>query len=129
MANFRTAVIALGLSCAAGALVPPGLRAQAVDAGEPLPAFEVASVKINRTAQLNRLFRPQPAGRFDATNTTLRGLIQFAYQVRPFQIEGGASWLDSVGFDIVAKGPGEVPATRPRGGPVAIRADDALAPR
>jgi hypothetical protein len=35
---------------------------------EPLPAFEVASVRVNKTAQMNRLFRPQPGGRFEATN-------------------------------------------------------------
>jgi uncharacterized protein (TIGR03435 family) len=84
---------------------------------EPLPTFEVASVRVNKTAQMNRLFRPQPGGRFEATNMPLRDLIQFAYQVRPFQIEGGPDWIDSVSFDIVAKAEGDVPPAMPGGPP------------
>ena len=86
-------------------------------AQEPLPSFEVASVKVNKTGQLNRLFQPQPGGRFNVTNMPLRGLIQFAFQVRPFQIEGGPDWMDSTSFDIVAKAPGEVPPVQPGGPP------------
>ena len=86
-------------------------------APEKLPSFEVASVRINKTGTLNRLFRPQPGGRFETTNVRLRDLIQFAYQVRPFQVEGGPDWMDSVGFDIVAKAEGDVAPPAP-GGPV-----------
>jgi len=63
------------------------------------------------------VFRPQPGGRFEATNMPLRDLIQFAYQVRNFQIEGGPDWMDSVHFDIVAKAPGELPVVMPGGPP------------
>ena len=83
----------------------------------PLPAFEVASIRVNKSAQMNRLFRPQPGGRFEATNLRLRDLIQFAYQVRNFQIEGGPEWIDTTSFDIVAKAPGEVPPAMPGGPP------------
>ena len=86
-------------------------------AQEPLPSFEVASVKVNKTGQLSRLFQPQPGGRFNVTNMPLRGLVQFAYQVRPFQIEGGPDWMDTTAFDIVAKAPGEVPPMQPGVGP------------
>jgi hypothetical protein len=85
-----------------------GLGAQ--DAPSPLPAFEVASIRVNKTAQMNRLFRPQPGGRFEATNLRLRDLIQFAYRVRNFQIEGGPDWMDKVNFDIVAKAPADIAA-------------------
>ena len=84
---------------------------------EPLPAFEVASVRVNKTAQMNRLFRPQPGGRFEAPNLRLRDSVQFAYQVRNFQIEGGPDWMDTTSFDIVAKAPGEVAPTAPGGPP------------
>lgn len=84
---------------------------------EKLPSFEVASVKVNKSGQMNRLFRPQPSGRFDATNMRLRDLVMFAYQVRPFQIEGGPDWMDSVSFDIVAKAEGDVAPAAPGGPP------------
>jgi len=88
-----------------------------VTAQEPAPAFEVASVKVNKSGQVNRLFQPQPGGRFNVTNMPLRNLITFAYQVRPFQVEGGPDWIDTVSFDIVAKAPGEVPPVQPGSGP------------
>jgi uncharacterized protein (TIGR03435 family) len=101
-----------------GAAQGAGPQAAAPQAGaEPLPAFEVASVRVNTTAQMNRLFRPQPGGRFEATNMRLRDLVQFAYQVRNFQIEGGPDWMDTTSFDIVAKAPGEVTAPMPGGAP------------
>ena len=104
-------LLSLTLVCAAVTVA-----AQA-PAPEKLPMFEVASVRVNKTAQFNRLFQPQPGGRFNATNLRLRDLVQFAYQVRPFQIEGGPDWMDTTSFDIVAKAPGEVPAVQPGGPP------------
>ena len=44
-------------------------------------------------------------------------LIQFAYQIRPFQLEGGPDWMDTASFDIVAKAPGDVPPPMPGGPP------------
>jgi uncharacterized protein (TIGR03435 family) len=63
------------------------------------------------------MFRQQPGGRFDATNVRLRDLVQFAYQVRGFQIEGGPDWMDTTTFDIVAKAPGDVAPMVLVGGP------------
>ena len=77
------------------------------------PAFEVASVKINKSGGANRFIQPQPGGRLNVTNMPLRNLIAFAYQVRIFQVDGGPNWIDSVGFDIVAKAPGEVSSVSP----------------
>jgi bla regulator protein BlaR1 len=69
-------------------------------------AFEVASVKPTAETGsgmgLNRL----PGGRFVTTNTSLKTLIGFAYDVRDHQISGGPNWLASDGFDIVAKAEG-----------------------
>ena len=103
----------------------------AAQAPEPLPRFEVASVRINKTGTMNRLFRPQPGGRFETTNVRLRDLVMFAYQVRPFQVEGGPDWVDSVGFDIVAKAETEVPPPTPGGpaGPVQLMIRSLLADR
>jgi uncharacterized protein (TIGR03435 family) len=71
------------------------------------PAFEVASVKLNRSLTGKSGGGFQPGGRFSAENLPLRLLIQMAYgDPRPlsrFQIAGGPAWLDSDGFDIEAK--------------------------
>lgn len=117
MGRFRASVAALMLVCGATALAIQTTPAQSTTGAEPLPAFEVASVRINKSRELNRMFRPQPGGRFDATNVRLRDLVQFAYQVRGFQIEGGPGWIDTTTFDIVAKAPGDVAPLVLVGGP------------
>jgi uncharacterized protein (TIGR03435 family) len=65
-------------------------------------AFEVATIKPNgsggggsSTDSTNGLLR--------ITNQTLRNFIQYAYNVRDFQISGGPSWMGSDRYDIAAK--------------------------
>jgi uncharacterized protein (TIGR03435 family) len=87
----------------------PGLRAaaQAPASNAEAPAFEVASIKANKSGELRSFLGNPPGGRFSATNMPLRGLIAFAYgtpQPLPnFRIIGGPSWIDSDHFDIAAK--------------------------
>ena len=71
-------------------------------AQEPALAFEVTSVKPNRTGDRSSRFQLLPGGRFVATNTTVRALLQSAYRFDylPFQVIGGPSWLDSERFDV-----------------------------
>ena len=73
----------------------------------PRPQFEVASVKPALPESVMWL-RPLP-GRLTAS-ATLQMLIQNAYAVQPFQIEGGPGWIDSDRFEIEAKADGN--ATR-----------------
>ncbi|HEY2385030.1 MAG TPA: TIGR03435 family protein [Terriglobia bacterium] len=75
------------------------------------PQFEVASVKAGRAGQP---FSVGPvAGRFSATSTPLRVLIQRAYappngrSLLRSQIIGGPAWIDSDIFDIDAKAEGD----------------------
>jgi uncharacterized protein (TIGR03435 family) len=63
------------------------------------PGFEVASVKLNRTA--GGRIRRDP-GRLDITGMTLRDMVRFAYDVRDIQISGGPAWFDSDHWDIAA---------------------------
>jgi uncharacterized protein (TIGR03435 family) len=65
-------------------------------------AFEVTSVKANRTGDRSSRFQLLPGGRFVATNTTVRALLQAAYRFdyMPFQVIGGPPWLDSERFDV-----------------------------
>jgi len=71
------------------------------------PAFEVASLKVAAIPTDGRIMRrcssPDPAiVRCD--NATLKMLLVQAYGVKNFQIQG-PSWIDSDGFDLMAKIP------------------------
>lgn len=94
----------------------PSAQSTAARPGTDTPAFEVATVKPNKSAEFGSFIRRQPGGRFNATNMPLRQLIVFAYQIRPFQLEGGASLLDER-YDIVAKAEGDPPQVLPGTGP------------
>src|SRR5258706_13013082 len=66
------------------------------------PAFEVASVKPNRSGSLRTDAKISPSGRVELTNQTLKALIRIAYSVPDTQIAGGPDWIDSTRFDLVA---------------------------
>jgi bla regulator protein blaR1 len=68
-------------------------------------AFEVASIKANKSGDGRVMLAMPPTGRFTATNVPLRLLVQNSYGLQPFQIVGGPAWLTSDRFDIVAKAP------------------------
>lgn len=86
-------------------------RAQAAAPERAAPArFEVASVKRNTSGQGFITFDMQP-GRLSLINIPVRQLIVRAYQVQPFQVAGGPSWIASDRFDVIAKPPeGVTPA-------------------
>jgi uncharacterized protein (TIGR03435 family) len=68
-----------------------------------LPSFEVVSIKPNHSGNGNTS-QQFPPGRFLATNTTIRNLIKFAYNIKSDdQLSTSAHWIDSDGFDIDAK--------------------------
>src|ERR1700753_2598129 len=67
------------------------------------PTFEVAVIKPNKTGALNRGFRRAGPGELNALNDSLKMLIEYAYDLRDYQIEGGPKWLDSESYDILAK--------------------------
>jgi len=78
------------------------------------PVFEVATIKPAATDARGTFVEFARGGRINLTNMTLKGMIGFAWDVQPFQISGGPSWLDSVRYDVTAKPegsakPGELP--------------------
>jgi uncharacterized protein (TIGR03435 family) len=86
----------------------PDLRAQ--EAGAVSAAFEVASVKPNKSGDQRIMFGIQPGGRFTATNTTVLELIRNAYGIQfPGQLEGAPDWIRSERFDVLAKAPEGTP--------------------
>ena len=69
----------------------------------PTPAFDVASVKPNKSGGMGTRIMFQPGGRFTADNITLKMLIRLAYNVQDFQISGGPAWIGSDKYDLEAR--------------------------
>ena len=87
-----------------GLLNVPRVRAQSQPAASTaFPSFEVVSIKPNHSGDPNRFFSYHDPSRLIATDVTARMIIEFAYNVRDFQLEGGPSWIGSAGYDIDAK--------------------------
>jgi uncharacterized protein (TIGR03435 family) len=90
----------LGGPIVVGLLNPPQGRAQSRDASGP--AFEVASVKLNKTGvrggQLDT-----GSGRLTITNIPLRTCIKAAFGLQDYQLSGGTASIEDERYDIVAK--------------------------
>jgi bla regulator protein BlaR1 len=71
-------------------------------AASTVPAFEVASIKPNKSGTGMTMLHTTPVG-FSASNISLRALIQQAYGVEENQILGAPSWVGSERYDIEAK--------------------------
>lgn len=92
------------LLLAATALLLPALLAQQSGAAEPL-VYEVASIKPADPDARGVRIMLTPGGGFKADNVRLRQLIEFAYNVQPFQIEGGPKWMNQEAYNVEAKAP------------------------
>jgi uncharacterized protein (TIGR03435 family) len=100
--------IAAGLLAAAGVAFPQTATAPAA---APL-SFEVASIKpsgpLDRAAIVSgkaHIGTSVDKARVDIGMTSLMALICQAYKVKPYQVTGGADWLNTQRFDILAKLP------------------------
>jgi bla regulator protein blaR1 len=93
-------LVAIGMPIAIGILNAPRVRAQSEAARL---TFEVASIKPGSGDEHGVNLLRQPGGGVRTTNTTLKFLLTFAYDVRDFQVSGGPGWINSDRFDIVAK--------------------------
>jgi uncharacterized protein (TIGR03435 family) len=78
--------------------------------GQAAPlSFEAASLKPTASPsspdRMMRLMSGGPGstdpGRFTYTNVTLKLLVEMAYNLKEFQVEG-PDWIDSMGFDLIA---------------------------
>jgi uncharacterized protein (TIGR03435 family) len=69
-------------------------------------AFEVASIKPSdptRPVGIRRF----PGGRFVTSNTSLKLLITWTYDIGDERLVGAPGWLDSAHFDVLAKAPNQ----------------------
>jgi uncharacterized protein (TIGR03435 family) len=98
----RTALFAIVVSASAV------LGAQTIGP-DAAPSFEAASIKLNRDGGSTSGMRRFPGGRLEATNIPLESLISFVYQLQPFELQGGPSWLKSDRWDVLAKMDGDPP--------------------
>lgn len=76
-------------------------------AAPPRPEFEVASIKLNKSADRRIMLMPARGGRFTATNVPLQFLLEEAYRIKDFQLSGAPAWLMSERYDITAKAEGD----------------------
>ncbi|MGA3241567.1 MAG: TIGR03435 family protein [Bryobacteraceae bacterium] len=84
---------------------PPASAASAA------PKFEVASIKPHPAGDSFGGTGVSP-GTMNVRNLPVRRLIRNAYKVSDFQITGAPDWVNSQGFDIVAKADGELRGDR-----------------
>lgn len=88
--------------------------AQIIHASDPLPSFEVATIKP--ASSLSRLSSASPA-EVHISNVTVRNLIEQAYGI-PWtsadneRVLGGPAWLDTNHYDIAARIPGDLAEAR-----------------
>lgn len=110
-----TAVAAIGLPIVVGAVNAVPLIMVGQDASTPV-AFEVASVKANKSGERLARIEEEPGGRFTASNVPLRRLITYAYQIADNQLVSAPEWIGAERFDITARLDHEPPAV-PRSEP------------
>lgn len=75
----------------------------------PRQAFEVTSVKPNKSTETGGFIQRMRGGTFSAGNQTLLQLIRFAYQIQGFQLVGAPDWVATDRFEIVARASADVP--------------------
>jgi bla regulator protein BlaR1 len=101
------ALLAVGGPILYGFIDAPSIEAQsnAQETMSPLPRFDVATIKPNKSHDSGERFG-FPANGFTATNVPLTMLIKLAYGVDEDQVVGLTAQMKSQRYDIVAKAVG-----------------------
>jgi hypothetical protein len=66
----------------------PVVVAQSPSGASPRPAFEVATVRPNKSGEMRVSMRLIPGGAYEAFNVTLGAMIRLAYRLQDFQVVG-----------------------------------------
>ena len=107
----KALLVASALTVLAGPMVFGSLAARPAAAQDPEPsplepaAFDAATIKPNTSGEMRVSMRFLPGGSYEASNVTLRSMIQQAYRLAEFQVLGGPEWLATDRYDILAKSP------------------------
>jgi hypothetical protein len=103
--NARTGIV--GITVIAGLIVLGFLYTRPGHAQTPAVAgpqeFDIASVKLNKSAADSSSTAFARGGAFTARNATLRGVIQEAYDLKDDRLLGGPDWVGYERYDIIAK--------------------------
>ena len=75
--------------------------------------YDVASIRRNTSGRQMGRAGDYP-GRFARSNASLRQILQSIFGLRPYQVVGGADWIDRDRFDVLVSAP-DVPVQRMRG--------------
>ena len=103
--------------------LPPllvGIAVVSVTLAAQAPAFEVTSIKPNKSGDVGSQFRIEPGGRVTWTNITLQAMVAAAYQRFTWdsrEIVGGPDWFNQARFDVIALAPGGLPPVNAGGFP------------
>ena len=73
--------------------------------GQTRIAFEVTSVRVNTSGERRASMQFSPGGDFTAVNQPVRVLLNSAYQIPLFRVEGMPAWFTTERFDVSAKAP------------------------
>lgn len=73
--------------------------------GQTRIAFEVTSVRVNTSGERRASMQFSPGGDFTAVNQPVRVLLNIAYQIPLFRVEGMPDWFTTERFDVSAKAP------------------------
>ena len=74
-------------------------------AAQPRAVFEVTSVRLNTSGETRASMQFTPAGDFTAVNQPVRVLLNIAYQIPLFRVEGMPDWFTTERYDVSAKAP------------------------
>jgi uncharacterized protein (TIGR03435 family) len=89
-----------------GFVSAPQSHAQSQSQEQPAAAaFEVASIKLNKSMSQDMSLNPTPGGGLEMVNGTVGTLVKFAYDLRDYQLSGAPPWLDTDRYDLIAKAP------------------------
>jgi uncharacterized protein (TIGR03435 family) len=72
-------------------------------------AFDVASVKPNRSGEQLIRIETFPGGRFVAINVPVSSLVMLAYRVEDYEIVGSPPWMNSERYDVEARANTDLP--------------------
>lgn len=86
------------------------------------PSFDVAAIHLHTPVPHERSHIFNTSGRFLAMNESLKGILQWAFDIPASRIIGGPGWLGSTRFDIDAKAESGLD-TLPNSDPVAARVE------
>jgi uncharacterized protein (TIGR03435 family) len=106
----HTAITALALPIVIGFINAPVAEAQSQAAtAAPRPAFEVAFVKLNKSANVGQI-RVLRGGRFTLIDLPMQEIIKMAYHIRKdSQLSGAPAWFTSERYDVEARAEGNPP--------------------